>query len=169
MSKSKKNKKNKGSPESKQKLNRFQPDSKLSRLQAAKGFSSKEFDITAETLPSSNSSDDMNPIIESEEENINRPSERGFNIKEYTKEISVAIVIAIILGIGGWVISHEIKISIADDKINTNTKDIEKNKNSIEKNANNINDLKSDQKLQNYRIEKLEDDNKQHPTAGHSQ
>lgn len=144
----------------KKKPTQFTPNTKRSRIQQAKGFYKQSInEPTIDTFPEVLSSDELDYELPEDSFDYERPSEKGFSFEGFYKPILISITVAVILGIGSWILSHHLKIALLEqvnlnqgNTIKFNVQDIKSVKTEIE-------NIKSEQKLEQYRIEQLEERN----------
>ena len=124
----------------------YEPQNKNYLLQKAKGnYRPDNNDPTHEEVPLFMDSVDLNYDLPEDINDKPRPSEKGFSFEGFVKPLIITIIAAIILGIGGWVFSHEKKIALIeqtdrnqDESLSSTNKDL----NDLEKD---VEVLKSDQ------------------------
>jgi len=148
---SKKRKSNKKKPA------QFTPNTKQSRIQQAKGFYKPGVnEPTIDTFPEALSSDEFDYELPEDNFDYERPSEKKFSFEGFFKPILISLTVAIILGIGGWVLSHHLKIALLEQENSNQENTIKSNVQDIKNVQTEIENIKSEQKLEQYRIEQLE-------------
>lgn len=103
------------------------------------------------------SNDIVRPSDDLESSDQIRPGKNLFNIDDYSKEIFVGVFVAVILGIGGYLIFNKIQLSLLEKDVEKNTQSIESIETKQDKISTDINDVKNGTNLINYRLDKIED------------
>lgn len=108
---------------------------------------------TIDTFSNIQGSDDITrPSNDNDVSDKIRPTKKSFNIGEYFKEVIVAIVI----GVGAYLVYNKIQLSLLEKDVEKNTKSIESIEVKQDKVNSEINNLKNETNLINYRLEKME-------------
>lgn len=82
-----------------------------------------------------------------------RPGKKSFNVSDYSKEIFIAIILAI----GGYLINNKIQLTVLEKDVEKNTKSINSIETKQDQIGTDINEVKNGINLINYRLDKIED------------
>jgi hypothetical protein len=104
-----------------------------------------------------NSNDIVRPSNDIDNTDLIRPGKKSFKIGDYGKEIFVSVLVAIILGIGSYLIYDKIELSLIEKDVEKHSKSIELIEYKQDKLGTEINEIKNGTNLINYRLDKLED------------
>lgn len=131
------------------------PYNRNAQLQRAKSLTNTSgAEPTVDTFSNIQGSNDIvRPSNDVDSSDQIRPGKKSFNIGDYSKEIFVAII----LGIGGYLIFNKIQLSLLEKDVEKNTKSIETIETKQEKIGTDINEIKNGTNLINYRLDKIED------------
>ena len=135
------------------------PYNRNAQLQKAKSLTNTSgAEPTVDTFSNIQSSSDIvRPSNDIDSSDQIRPGKKSFNIGEYSKEIFYTVSGAIILGIGSYLISNKIKLSLLENDVEKNTKTIESIETKQNKISTDINEVKNGSNLIKYRLDKIED------------
>lgn len=143
----------------KNKVSQYTPNNKSYRQQRAKGFyKTGESEPTIDAFSEFLSSDEYSYDLPEDQYDYERPSERIIAFEKYLKPILITVISAIIIGIGSWILIHEKKIALIEQTNEKEKDDIKDNTEEIRKLQEETEEIKSQQKLDNYRLEQLEKD-----------
>jgi len=82
------------------------------------------------------------------------------SIKNWGWKTGYAIIIFVFAGALKFIYNHDVLLSVHNEQIKTNAEKINKVEENVKENTKDINTLKSDKKLDKYRLDKLEEKKK---------
>lgn len=135
------------------------PYNRNAQLQKAKSLTNTSgAEPTVDTFSNIQGSNDIiRPSNDIDSSDQIRPGKKSFNIGDYSKEIFVGVFVAVILGVGGYLIFNKIQLSLLEKDVEKNTKSIESIETKQDKIGTDINEVKNGTNLINYRLDKIED------------
>jgi cell division protein FtsB len=135
------------------------PYNRNAQLQKAKSLTNTSgAEPTVDTFSNIQGSNDIaRPSSDIDNSDQIRPGKKSFNIGDFLKEILVGIIVAIVLGIGGYLIFSKIQLSLLEKDVEKNTKSIESIETKQEKIRTDINDIENGTNLINYRLDKIDE------------
>lgn len=135
------------------------PYNRNAQLQKAKSLTNTSgAEPTVDTFSNIQGSNDIDrPSSDIDSSDQIRPGKKSINIGDFLKEILVGIIVAIVLGIGGYLIFSKIQLSLLEKDVEKNTKSIECIETKQDKIGTNIIEVKNGTNLINYRLDKIED------------
>lgn len=135
------------------------PYNRNAQLQKAKSLTNTSgAEPTVDTFSNIQGSNDIvRPSNDIDSSDQIRPGKKSFNIGDYSKEIFVGVFVAVIIGVGGYLIFNKIQLSLLEKDVEKNTKSIESIETKQDKIGTDINEVKNGTNLINYRLDKIED------------